>query len=63
VAGYFFEMGGNYAEQNFWGRGYFMDSVEKNTEMVRRLSGDMSKSEKLQINEWISWNFDKDTIH
>jgi hypothetical protein len=56
-------MGGNYAEQNFWGRGYFMDSVERNTEMVRRLSGDISKSEKLQINEWISWNFDTDTIH
>jgi len=40
-----------------------MDSVERNTEMVRRSSGDISKSERLQINEWISWNFDTDTIH
>jgi putative transposase len=46
IARHYMKRGRNYAGQVFWARGYFVDTVERDTETIRRYIADQEKEDQ-----------------
>ena len=46
IARHFMKRGRNYAGQVFWARGYFVDTVGRDTETIRRYIADQEKEDQ-----------------